>query len=235
MNSTKKQARVAGILYLLACSTAPFSLIYLPRTLIVPGDATATANQVRASETLLRVGIASELIISIVLIFAVLAFYRLFKGVSEKHALAMLILLLVSIPISLLNVLNEIAAMILANGGGFLSVFDQRQLDALMLLFLRIHSQGLIIAAIFWGLWLFPFGILIMRSGFIPRVVGVFVILAGVPYLINAFTTLVLPHYAYLSRFLTVLEFGEFALLWLVIWGAKARPVDTQASSPANG
>jgi len=84
MNSTKKQARVAGI-HLLACSTAPFSLIYLPRVLVVPGDATATANLVRASETLLRMGIASELIISIVLIFAVLAFYRLFKGVSEKR------------------------------------------------------------------------------------------------------------------------------------------------------
>lgn len=128
MNSTKKQARVAAILYLLACSTAPFSLIYLPRTLIVPGDATATANHVRASETLLRMGIASELFISIVLIFAVLAFYRLLKRVSEKHALAMLILLLVSIPISLLNVLNEIAALILVSGTGFLSTNFQPHL-----------------------------------------------------------------------------------------------------------
>lgn len=235
MNSTKKQARVAGILYLLACSTAPFSLIYLPRTLIVPGDATATANHVRASETLLRMGIASELFISIVLIFAVLAFYRLLKGVSEKHALAMLILLLVSIPISLLNVLNEIAALILVSGAGFLSVFDQRQLDALVLLVFRLHHQGLSLAAIFWGLWLFPFSILIIRSGFIPRVVGILVFLAGVPHVVSALTTLVLPQYAYLSRFLTVLAFGELALLWLVIWGAKARPVDTQASSPAGG
>ncbi len=225
MNSTKKQARVAGILYLLACSTAPFSLIYVPRVLVVPGDATATANHVRASETLLRMGIASELIISIVLIFAVLAFYRLFKGVSEKLALAMLILILVSIPISLLNVLNEIAALVFVSGAGFLSVFDQRQLDALVLLFLRLHSHGLFLAGIFWGLWLFPFGILIMRSGFIPRVVGTCVILAGVPYVVSAFTTLVLPQYAYLSRFLTVLEFGELALLWLVIWGAKDQPL----------
>jgi hypothetical protein len=230
MNSTKKQARVAAILYLLACSTAPFSLHYLPRALVVPGDATATATLVRASETLLRMGIASELIISIVLIFAVLAFYRLFRDVSEKHALAMLILLVVSIPISLLNVLNEIAALILVSGAGFLSVFDQRQLDALVLLFLRLHSHGLLLAGIFWGLWLFPFGILIMRSGFIPRVVGIFVILAGVPYVVSAFTTLVLPQYAYLSRFLTVLAFGEFALLWLVIKGAKERPSDALAS-----
>lgn len=236
MSSTKKQARVAGILYLLACSTAPFSLIYLPRTLTVPGDATATANHVRASVTLLRMGIASELIIAIVLIFAVLAFYRLFKGVSEKHALAMLTLLLVSIPIALLNVLNEIAALILVSGAGFLSMFDQRQLDTLVLLFLRLHNQGLALAGIFWGLWLFPFGILAMRSGFIPRVLGVFMILAGVPYLVSAFTTLVLPQYAYLSRFLTIFEFGELPMvLWLLIWGAKERPLDAQASSPVGG
>jgi hypothetical protein len=231
MNSIKKQARVAGLLYVLACITAPFSLIYVPRTLLVPGDATATANHVRAAETLLRMGIASELIVSIFLIFAVLALYRLFKGVNEKHALAMLTLLLVSVPISLLNVLNEIAALILVSGADFLSVFDKRQLDALVLLFLRLHGQGLFVAAIFWGLWLFPFGILVIRSGFIPRVLGVFLILAGFPYLVSAFTTLVLPQYAHLSRFLTVFEAGELPmLLWLLIWGAKVQQIDAPAS-----
>src|SRR5712692_11338146 len=183
MNSTKKTARLAGILYLLGGITAPFSLIYLPRTLVVPGDATATANHVRASETLLRMGVASELIFSIVFIFVVLTLYRLFKGVDEKQALAMLTLLLISVPISLLNVLNEIAALNLVSGADFLSVFDKRQLDALVLLFLRLHSQGLLVAGIFWGLWLFPFGILVMRSGFIPRVLGVFLIIACFGYL----------------------------------------------------
>jgi hypothetical protein len=231
MNSTKNQARVAASLYLLACSTAPFSLLYVPRTLIVPGDATATANLVRSSETLLRMGIASELFISITMIFAVLAFYYLLKWVSQKYAMAMLILMLVSIPISLLNVLNEIAALNLVDGAGFLSVFDPRQLDALVLLFLRLHSQGISVAAVFWGLWLFPFGILIMRSGFIPRVVGVFVILAGIPYLVSAFTSLVLPQYAYLAQLLTVLELGEFALLWLVIRGVKEQPAAIAYSS----
>jgi hypothetical protein len=222
MNSIKKQARFAGLLYLLACLPAPFALIYVPSKLVVSGDAMATAERVRSSETLLRMGIAGELINSIVVIFAVLAFYRLLKRVSESQALAMLILLLASIPISLLNVLNEIATLVLARGGGFLSVFDQRQLDALAYLFMRLHNQGLVIAAIFWGLWLFPLGILMIRSGFIPRLVGVFAILAGVLYLVAGFTTLVLPQYAYLSRFLTVLEFGEVPmLLWLLIWGAN--------------
>jgi uncharacterized membrane protein len=94
----------------------------------VPGDATATADHVRASETLLRLGIASELIGFIIFIFVVLALYPLFKAVNEKHALAMAILLLVSIPISLLNVLNEIAALVLVSGADFLSAFEKGRL-----------------------------------------------------------------------------------------------------------
>jgi len=124
MNSVKKQARVAGVLYLLASIPAPFCLIYVPSKLIVPGDATATADHVRASGTLLRFGIASELISSIVFIFVVLALYRLLKGVNKNHALAMVILLLVSIPISLLNVLNDIAALILVSGALAISFRD---------------------------------------------------------------------------------------------------------------
>jgi uncharacterized membrane protein len=134
----------------------------------VPGDATATADHVRASETLLRLGIASELIGFIIFIFVVLALYPSFKAVNEKHALAMAILLLVSIPISLLNVLNEIAALVLVSGADFLSAFEKGQLDAPAYLFLRLHGQGFAVAQIFWGLWLFPFGILVIRSGFIP-------------------------------------------------------------------
>src|SRR6202045_1766287 len=183
MSSIKKQARFAGLLYLLASLPAPFGLIYVPNTLIVTGDATATADHVRASETLLRLGIASELIGSIVFIFVVLALYRLFKGVNEKQALAMAILILFSIPISLLNVINEIAALVLVSGANFLSVFEKGQLDALAYLFLRLHGQGFVVAGIFWGLWLFPFGILVIRSGFIPRFLGSLLFIAGFGYL----------------------------------------------------
>lgn len=237
MDSIKKQARAAGILYLLACLTAPFSLIYVPRTLFVPGDATATANHVRASNTLLRLGIASELIISIMLIFAVLALYRLFKGVSEKHALAMATLLLVSVPISLLNVLNDIAALILVSGADFLSVFETRQLDALVLVFLRLHGHGIVVAQIFWGLWLFPYGILVIRSGFIPRVMGVLLMIAGFAYVASSFTSLLLPAYAHLvSQLAMVLEAGEAPiLLWLLIWGAKVQRIDAAGSPSAGG
>src|SRR5450631_4480111 len=106
MNSTKKQARFAGLLYLLACLPAPFALIYVPGKLIAPGDATATANHVRASATLLRLGMAGELINAVGFIFVVFALYRLLKGVNERHALLMVILFVISVPISFLNVLN---------------------------------------------------------------------------------------------------------------------------------
>jgi hypothetical protein len=217
----------------LACISAPFGLIYVPRALIVPGDATATANHLRTSETLVRLGIASELIVAIMLMFAVLAFYRLFKDVHRETALAMATLILVSVPISLFIVLNELAALVLVSGAAFLSVFETRQLDALAYLCLRLHSQGLVVAEIFWGLWLFPFGLLVIRSGFIPRVLGVLLMIAGSAYVAASFTALFLPRYAHLvGQFALVLEFGELPMvLWLLIWGAKVQRIDAPASN----
>jgi len=225
MNTTKKQARVAGRLYLLASIIGIFGLIYVPK-LIVPGDATATADHVRTSETIFRLGIASELTGFILFIFVVLALYRLFKGVNEKHALAMAILLLVSIPISLLNVLNEIAALILVSGADFLSAFEKGQLDALAYLFLRLHGQSFVVAQIFWGLWLFPFGILIIRSGFIPRFLGYLLFIAGFGNVTSSFIWLLLPSYApIIDRFTGVLTAAELPIIfWLLIWGAKEQP-----------
>ena len=229
MNSTKKQARVAGLLYLLIGITAPIGLIYVPGKLIVAGDAAATANNIRASQWLLRLGIASELFHQVIGIFLVLALYRLFKAVNEKHAVLMVILgALVSVPIVFLNVLNDIAALILVSGASFLSVFEKPQLDALAYLFIRLHGQGIIVAAIFWGLWLFPFGILVIQSGFIPRALGVLLMIAGVGYLASSFTTLVLPQYQrFVGPFATILELGELPIIfWLLIWGAKLKRSD---------
>src|SRR5438046_10012945 len=175
--SIKKQARTAAILYFLNALPAPFALLYVPSVLIVRGDAAATANNVRDSELLLRLGMAGELFSSTIVIFAMFAFYHLFKAVSQKHAMAMMILMLISVPISSLNLLNDLAALTFARGPEFLSaVFDKAQLDAFVLFFLRLHNQGFILAQIFWGLWLFPFGVVLLRSGFIPRVLGVFAV-----------------------------------------------------------
>jgi uncharacterized protein DUF4386 len=228
VSSTKQQARVAGFLYLLLALIAPIGLLYVPGKLIVPKNATATADNIRASGWLLRIGIASELGHQVICVFLVLALYRLFKAVSESYARQMVILgALVSVPIVFVNVLNEIAALVLVSGADFLSAFGKPQLDALAYLFLRLHSHGITVASIFWGLWLFPFGMLVIRSGFIPRVFGFLLMIAGTAYVASSFTTLVLPRYAPLiSQLALPLEVAELPIVfWLVIWGARPREI----------
>lgn len=228
----RRQARVAGLWYVVLAISAPFGLMYVPGELLPSQDATAAANQIRVSAWLLRLAIASELFHQVVCVFLVLALYRLFKAVSETHARQLVVLgALVSVPIVFLNVLNQIAALVLVRGASFLSVFDARQLDALAYLFLRLHGQGILIASIFWGLWLFPFGTLVIRSGFIPPVLGVALFIGGAGYLIVSIYTLILPQLPHVVRQLGEnLELGEVPIIfWLAIWGAR-KPV---GASPA--
>jgi hypothetical protein len=226
VSSTKRQARTAGFLYLLLVGTAPPGLLYVPGKLIVSGDAAATANNLRASEGLLRLGIASELIHQVLVVFLVLALYRLFKPVSAGLARQVVILgALLSVPIMFLNVLNDIAAQILASGPDYLSsVFAKPQLDALAYLALRLHGEGFTLASVFWGLWLFPFGMLVYRSGFLPRTIGVFLMIGCVSILTETFCSLVFPEsYGFVSQFTAIPSaLGEFsAILWFLIFGAK--------------
>jgi hypothetical protein len=231
MDATKKTARLAGLLYLVSSFPGVFALLYVPGKLLVKGDATATADRIRAHETLLRAGIAAELLGTILFVFVALVLYRLFKPVSEKAALAMMVLILLSFPISLLNVLNEIAALNFAGVGGsanVLSVFDARERNALAYLSLHLHGQGIVVVAqIFWGLWLFPFGICVMRSGFIPRILGILLMIAGCGYVASFFTELVLPQYRHaVGQVTTILTAAELPIIfWLLIWGAKPQRV----------
>ncbi len=220
--SQRRAIRVVGFLYLLMAFTAPIGIMYVPGKLIVPGDATATADQMRASESLVRIGIGTELIYPVIAVFLVLALYRLFKPVNENLAKLLVVFgALVSAPITFLNVLNEIAALILVSGADFLSAFQKSQLDALAWLFIRLHTHGIEIAAIFWGLWLFPFGILVIRCGFIPRILGILLFFAGSAYVVSSSTTLVLPEYGhFVSPFAMVLEILEMPIVfWFIIKG----------------
>jgi hypothetical protein len=237
MDSTKRTARIAGLLYLLTALPAPFVLLYVPHKLIVPGNATATAHNILASESLFRIGIAGEMILAAAFLFVPLALYRLLKGVDRGQASLMVTLFAVSMPISFMNALNSIAALMLVRGADFLSVFDQPQREALAMLFLRLHSQGFVAAQIFWGLWLFPFGLLVYKSRFLPRTLGVFLIVNGFAYLADSFTSLLWPAYVHaVSQVTLAPKFGELAImLWLLIVGAKVRPSGALASSPAGG
>src|SRR5712692_1062468 len=169
MSSTKNPGRFAGLLYLLTSIVGFFAIGYVPSKLIVRGNATATASNIAANETLFRLGIAGELIGQAGFIFAALALYDLLKGVNRRHASLMVTLIVVSIPIAFLNELNSIAALVLVRGADFLSIFEKPQRDALAMLFLRLHGQGFVVAEIFWGLWLFPLALLVYRSRFLFR------------------------------------------------------------------
>jgi hypothetical protein len=150
--------------------------------------------------------------------------------------MAMMILFLISIPMSYLNVLNDLAAIIFARGPEFLSGIAQPERDAFVLFFLRLHNQGLTLAQIFWGLWLFPFGIAVMRSGFVPRFVGIAEMIAGFGYVISSLVFLFLPAYVQsIGQLAQILGVGEFAALWLLIWGAKPQAWVTAQPALAAG
>ncbi|MFY9561881.1 MAG: DUF4386 domain-containing protein [Terriglobales bacterium] len=230
---TRNPGRFAGFLYVLMSIPGFFALIYVPSKLIVHGNATATASNIAASETLFRLGIACSLIGQAGFIFVALALYELLKGVNQRHAVLMVTLILVAIPIALLNELNAIAALILVRGADFLSVAEKPQRDALAMLFLNLHGYGFDVAGILWGLWLFPLGLLVYRSGFIPRILGVLLVLHGVTYPVNSFASLVVPQYEdIVSRWMMPFSFGEVVfMLWLLIMGARPKPLAGSASS----
>jgi Domain of unknown function (DUF4386) len=231
MNSTKKTARIAGMLYLVNGLTGFFGIVYVPSRLIVSGNAAATAQNILASERLFRLGIASELICAVEFIFLLWVLYRLLGGVDRTHASLMLILGLAFVPLMCLNVLNEIAALTLLRGGDFLSALGQPQREAMAMLFLDMHRYGYVIGWIF-GPWLFFFGLLVFKSGFLPRVLGALLIAACFGYLADSLTPLLLPDYAILvGRIASIpLTLGEPAIiLWFLIRGAKDQPLQALA------
>ena len=219
----RRQARNTCLLYLLVVIIAPIGIVYVPSKLFVPADPAATAAAVRGSLGLLRIGVASELVHQAVEVFLTLALYRLFRPVQERWAMQMLVLGLVPIPIVFLNVLNTLAAPVLLGGYEFLAPFTAPQLEVLAYLFMRLHGIGIAAASVFWGLWLFPLGALMLRSGFVPRVVGVLALIAGAGYVLDAFVKLVVPQASpTITMIATPLEAGELAVvLWLAIVGAR--------------
>ena len=223
MHPLKKAARIAGAIYLSMVVTGPFSLIYVPSKLIVRGDAAATSDNILAHETMFRLSIMADLVGQVIFICLAIALYRLLSGVNKTWAGLMVAFVLVSAAVGFFNTLNDIAALTLFRGADFLTVFDKPQRDALGMLFIRLHSQGIFIDEMFWGLWLFPFGLLVFRSGFLPRLIGGWLMINCFGYVALSFIALLFPPY-YETAFglAQPVLFGELAImLWLLIKGAK--------------
>jgi hypothetical protein len=156
----------------------------------------------------------------------VLALYRLLKGVNPHQASLMVALVLVAVPIAFLNMLNPLAALLLLSGAGFLTVFEPHQLHALAMVFLNLQEYGTMIVEIFWGLWLFPFGWLVFKSGFFPKIMGILLIIACFGYLVHSFTFLL-----YVAAPEAI---GELSMvLWLLIKGVNVQQQDNHALASA--
>src|ERR1043166_164689 len=225
MHPLKKAARIAGAIYLSMVVTGPFSLIYVPNKLIVRGNAAATADNILAHETMFRLAILADLIAAVIFICLGIALYKLLSGVGRTWAGLMIAFVLVSAAIGFLNTLNNIAALTLFRGADFLAVFDKPQRDALAYLFVRLHSQGILTNEILWGLWLFPFGLLVFRSGFLPRFIGAWLMINCFGYVALSVTAQFFPdHYSVAFGWLQPVFFAEMAImLWLLIRGVNAR------------
>ena len=233
MTSSSNPGRVAGFLYLLL-GFSVFRPIYVEGALIVRNSASATAHNIATHESLFRLGIACDLLAGLSCLVVALALYGVLKRVDRSLGILMVLLGgCMPLVIDFLNSLNDIAALLLARGDGFLSAFNQPQQAALATLFLRIHEYGLVINEIFAGLWLFPFGILVFRSVFLPRLIGVALMINGCAYVTIAFTGLLAPNFVdRVTRVASPALLGEGAImLWLMIKGAQPQSQSVAAIS----
>jgi len=227
MGSSHNPGRVAGFLYLLL-GFSVFRPIFIAGKLVVRDNATATARNIATHELLFRAGIVTDLLAGVSCIFVALALYRLLGDVDRKLGVLMVILGgLMPCVIDFLNVLNDVAALLLVRGEPILSVLGKPQQDALAMLFLRVHDHGFLINEVFAGLWLLPFGLLVFRSVFLPRLMGVALIVNGFAYLAISVTGLLVPQYVdRVSRSVSPCLAGEgVVMLWLMIRGARPQPL----------
>jgi len=221
-NSIQKIARIAGILILIITVFAPFSMIYVPSKLIVSGDAATTANNILASDGLFRAGIASDSIVFLIEIVITVLLYVLLKPVSKTLSLVAAFSRLAMTVIQGINLLNYFLVLLLLSGAGYLTVFAPDQLHALVLLFLNAHVYVALIWGLFFGLHLLVLGYLVYKSGYIPGILGVLLVIASLCYLTQSPGNILFPQYKEIFATIGFVSILEIVLpLWLVIKGVN--------------
>lgn len=230
--SALADARLAGILYLVIILCAGFSEGYVRSGLVVPGDAATTADNIRASEWLFRVGFATDLVAFLSDVALAMVFYVLLKPVSTTLSLLAAAFRLAQATILGINMLHHFAPLLLLSGAGYLGAFDPAQLDALAMLSLEGHKYGYLIGQMFFGLHCGLLGYLLFKSGYFPRVLGVLLVTAGLGYLGDGLTFFLLPDQAATVSpvYLTPVVVAELSLcLWLLVRGGAVTRVVREA------
>ncbi|HMB22819.1 MAG TPA: DUF4386 domain-containing protein [Anaerolineales bacterium] len=222
MNSIQKTARRAGILYFLYIAATIFANASRTK-LIVFGDASATANNILASEGLFRIGFISDILAGVLFLLTAWALYVLLKSVNQDLALLFVFLNLGGVAVQCLNMLNLFSAVLLLSGVDYLNVFQVDQLQALAMLFLDLYKNGFMIAQFFYGAWLFPLGYLVFKSGYLPKILGIVLMVECFGWLMYPFQFFFFPAYTGITYLSFAMGFiGEFSLtLWLLIKGVQ--------------
>jgi hypothetical protein len=230
MTSLKRTARVAGLWYL-GFTLGPFYLLYVPSKTIVHNDAIATAARILSHETLYRWGMLAETLGMIIFIGLSLALYRLFENVDRHRARQLVALVLVSSAVGVVTAVASAAALLVFRGDDAFAAFDGHTREAVGMLLIRIHGQANGINQMFWGLWLLPFGSLVVNSRFLPRWLGYWLLLDGVAWVAMSVTWFLAPdHSDALFRYFQPVFMAELAaMLWLLIMGAKEKPLTAAA------
>ena len=225
-------ARTAGFLYLLQIPLGVFGILYIPKALVVLGDAAATANNILAHEFLFRLSMVSAILAALVTVVTALFLYKVLKPVHKNYARLMVICTLVVAPISMLNELNHVAVLLLLNSPEIITIFTTSQLHTLMSIFLEVQEYGIQIVGIFFGLWLLPMGYLVYKSGYIPKIIGVFLMITCLGYLIDFVTFFLFPNFGVIISEYAWL--GEVMMVsWLLIKGINVEQWEKRALESA--
>lgn len=233
MTSAKKLGRITGLLYLMIFFANIFAYFFVSETLIVPGDATATANNIVTSESLFRAGLVSYLIVFLCDIGVGVLLYVLLKPVNYILSLTALVTRLAQIIVHALNLINFVFPLLLLSGAGYLAVFSTEQLNAYTLMFLDAHYYGVLISEAFFAVSTLLVAYLVYKSPYFPRILGILLVLPALAYFLDSFGIFLLPDYKELIANIIILPtvVGEMAFtLYLLIKGVKDPQPEKESS-----
>ncbi|MEV5118452.1 DUF4386 domain-containing protein [Stenotrophomonas indicatrix] len=227
MATERAISRGAGAVYLLVVVTGIFSLGYVPGQLRVAGDPQAMLGNLVAHQQLFQWGVAAFLIEQVAFLLLPLILFRLLQHVHRATAVAMVALAVTAVPIALVAASHRLDALAVLTDTRFSALVAPEVRNAMALQSLQSWSNGVHIASLFWGLWLLPFGWLVFKSGVLPKVFGVLLMLGCLGYAANVFGELLVPGYAVMafSNYATApASLGEIGIcLWLLVVGVRAR------------